>query len=147
MSRKKAKKKPTRPKWVIPVIIGVIGIAALAINTRLNQPDPGSLTYPTYTQEQINQGEILYQANCATCHGSEGRGNSRAVIPALDHSMHAWHHPDSQIAGMIRNGGFTMPAIGPDWSDEEITAVIAYIKEWWTPQQRASQASRADSLF
>lgn len=49
---------------------------------------------------------------------------------------------------MIRNGGFTMPAIGPDWSDEEITAVIAYIKEWWTPQQRASQARRAEnSLF
>lgn len=147
MSRKTAKKNRQKPKWVIPLIIGVLGVTALVINNRLNQPDPGSLNYPTYTQEQINEGEILYQANCATCHGSEGRGNSRAVIPALDHSMHAWHHPDSQIAGMIRNGGFTMPAIGPDWSDEEITAVIAYIKEWWTPQQRASQASRADSLF
>ena len=25
-------------------------------------------------------------------------------------------------------------------SDEQVTDVIAYIKEWWKPQQRAAQA-------
>lgn len=54
--------------------------------------------------------------------------------------MHAWHHPDSQIAEMIRGGSIPMPAVGPDWSDEDIDSVLAYIKQWWTPEQRAFQA-------
>ena len=139
MSRKVKKRRGPRPA-TIALASGVVIVVMFAVYARLSGGDAGPLTYPTYTAEQIAQGELYYQANCATCHGATGAGNSRAGIPALDGSMHAWHHPDSQIAAMIRQGGFMMPAVGPDWSDEQITAVTAYIKEWWTPQQRAAQA-------
>ena len=33
-----------------------------------------------------------------------------------------------------------MPAVGAEWSDEEVDAVVSYIKAWWTPQQRTAQA-------
>jgi mono/diheme cytochrome c family protein len=39
-----------------------------------------------------------------------------------------------------------MPAVGPEWPDEDITAVLAYVKQWWSPEQRTFQAevSRAN---
>jgi len=139
LSRKQKKRRSSRPATVA-LVSGII-VALIAIYAgNSGGRDAGPLTYPTYTDAQIQQGEVHYQANCASCHGVTGTGNSRASIPALDASMHAWHHSDALIATMIRQGGFMMPAVGPDWSDEQITEVIAYIKEWWTPRQRASQA-------
>lgn len=139
MSRKLKQRRRPRPS-TIALASGVVIIVMLAVYARIGSGGSGPLTYPTYPAEQIARGEQAYQANCATCHGVTGAGNSRAGIPALDGTMHAWHHPDSQIAAMIRQGGFMMPAVGPDWSDEQVTDVIAYIKEWWKPQQRAAQA-------
>ncbi len=34
-----------------------------------------------------------------------------------------------------------MPAWGDKLSDEEIDAILAFIKTWWTPEQRAAQSS------
>ena len=139
MSRKRKKRRGPRPA-TIALASGVVIVVMLAVYARMGSGAAGPLTYPTYTAEQIQQGDHYYQANGPTRPGATGAGNPRAGVPALDGSMHAWHHPDSQIAAMIRQGGFMMPAVGPDWSDEHIEAVTAYIKEWWTPQQRVAQA-------
>lgn len=91
--------------------------------------------------ETLALGQTLYQANCATCHGADGAGYASVQnAPAVNGSEHAWHHPDEQIVGLIRQGGMQMPAVGADWSDEEIEAVLGYVKAWWTPRQRAAQA-------
>lgn len=142
MSRKsKPARKDEFPLWrTFGAILGVGVVIALAIAFWPSGGGSEAGSYPTYSEEAIATGEQYFQANCATCHGSDGAGNTQAGIPALNGSMHAWHHPDSQIAGLIRHGGISMPAIGPDWSDEDITAVLAYIKQWWTPEQRAAQA-------
>ncbi len=58
----------------------------------------------------------------------------------MNGSQHAWHHSDEQIISQIRQGGMAMPAVGADWSDEEVDAVVSYVKAWWTPQQRDAQA-------
>ena len=86
-------------------------------------------------------GETIYSANCASCHGAEGEGYASIQnAPALNGSEHSWHHPDEQIIGLIRQGGMQMPAVGADWSDKEVEAVLGYVKAWWTPQQRKAQA-------
>ncbi|MCA9839990.1 MAG: c-type cytochrome [Trueperaceae bacterium] len=92
--------------------------------------------------EQITLGQEIYNANCALCHGETGTGYAQETIPApaLNGSMHAWHHSDDQILALIRQGGNVMPAVGKDWSDEEVEAVWAYVKQWWTLQQRKAQA-------
>ena len=99
------------------------------------------VTLPSYDVNQVVAGRELYAANCATCHGAEGQGYARAGVPApaLNGDMHAWHHPDSQIAGFIRRGVGQMPAVGASWSDEDVSAVLAYIKQWWEPEQLAAQ--------
>ena len=96
---------------------------------------------PSYPVEQVMAGRELYAANCMTCHGAQGQGYAQAGVPApaLNGDMHAWHHPDSQIAGIVRQGIGQMPAVGESWSDEDIAAVLAYIKQWWEPEQLAAQ--------
>jgi len=124
LSSKVKKRRGPRPA-TIALASGIVIVVMFAVYARLGGGDAGPLTYPTYTAEQIAQGEQYYQANCATCHGASGAGNPRAGVPALNGSMHAWHHPNSQIAAMIRRGGFMMPAVGPDGSDEQVIAVTA----------------------
>lgn len=122
--------------WLSGLLIVVGVIANVMVWFR---PFDARLEYPTYPATVISAGEVLYQASCSSCHGAEGEGNPAANVPALDASMHAWHHADSFYASQIQTGGIRMPAIAPEWSDEEVTAVLAYVKQWWEPRQRAFQ--------
>ena len=90
--------------------------------------------------EVLAQGEIVYQENCVACHGENGQGY---IGPALNGSAHAWHHPDPLLVSFIRDGipGTQMAAQGDNLTDEEINAVISYMKSWWSPQQRQKQQS------
>ena len=83
-------------------------------------------------------GRSLFQTHCATCHGPAGRGDSwRARLLFLrpgnlaDPAMASL--PDQYLADMIRHGGSTfgkpgMPSFGFVLSEEEIDAVIQYVR-------------------
>jgi mono/diheme cytochrome c family protein len=103
-------------------------------------------------------GGALYGAHCAACHGAEleGEPNWRqrkpdGLLPAPPHdqSGHTWHHPDGQLFEITKRG--TAALVGSDYrtamgpfgavlSDDEIRAVLAYIKSRWPENIRARQA-------
>lgn len=107
-------------------------------------------------------GAALYAENCASCHGAEleGQPNWRiagddGVLPAPPHDEtgHTWHHPDSLLFDYTRLGGQEalrrmgvtslksgMPAFGGALSDEEIRAILDYIKSRWPAEIRDHQA-------
>lgn len=106
---------------------------------------------PSDTQHVV-YGRSLYVSYCAACHGSKLEGqtpnwrergaNGRLPAPPHDASGHTWHHPDSVLFDITRNGmvpgrtapeGYesNMPAYAGILSDEEIIAVLAYIKSTW----------------
>ena len=68
--------------------------------------------------------------------------------PPHDETGHTWHHSDRNLFVLTKGGigavvpGYEsdMPAFGEILSDEEIAAVIAYIKSTWPERQRAFQA-------
>lgn len=129
--------------------LGAVALVAVVANLYVwFGPGRGSsgqtaLELPSYPVEQVLRGREYYQVNCATCHGEDGSGYAREGVPApaLNGSMHSWHHPDSQIAGFIRHGVGQMPAVGAAWSDAQINAVLSYIKQWWEPEQLAYQTA------
>ncbi len=90
----------------------------------------------------LQGGEELYVATCQRCHGDEtGAGGVPGAPPHHDEG-HTWHHPDAQLIDWILNGKpFTaMPAFGDRLNEADANATLAYIKTWWTDEQRAEQA-------
>lgn len=107
---------------------------------------------------QLQLGEDLYLRHCASCHGVELEGepdwrqrgpDGRLPAPPHDASGHTWHHPDSMLFEVTRDGmvppyapeGYQsdMPGFGDRLDDAEIVAIIEYIKHQWTDRERAYQ--------
>jgi mono/diheme cytochrome c family protein len=65
----------------------------------------------------INIGEALYTADCASCHGVDATGGSGPSIIGED---------ADEFFEVIREGEDDMPAF-PDYTDQDIFDVIAYI--------------------
>lgn len=111
---------------------------------------------------QVALGKAVYDQNCAACHGArlEGQPNWREKLPTgrmpappHDASGHTWHHPDDILFGITKYGlvpgkyappnySSDMPAFGGKLTDEQIWAVLAYIKSHWPKDIRASQVER-----
>jgi mono/diheme cytochrome c family protein len=108
---------------------------------------------------QVALGKSVYASQCASCHGArlEGQPNWREKLPSgrmpappHDATGHTWHHPDPVLFGITKHGLIPgkyappsyqsdMPAFGGTLSDEDIWAVLAYIKSSWPPEIRKSQ--------
>jgi len=104
----------------------------------------------------VAQGQAVYAAACASCHGAnlEGqadwrirRADGKLPAPPHDETGHTWHHPDAQLFAMTKFGpaavagleGYEtdMPAFEGTLSDNEIRAVLSYIKSTWPAEIRA----------
>lgn len=101
------------------------------------------------------RGQRIYAASCQACHGGPVGGAMMDYPPKHNASGHTWHHPDCELLEVITTGSGpmtrmmremmappgapTMPAWREKLSDDEIDAVLAYIKTMWTPEQREIQ--------
>ena len=107
---------------------------------------------------RLARGKAVYDAQCASCHGAKLEGqpnwrerlpNGRFPAPPHDATGHTWHHADELLFNITKNGiepyapaGYKsdMPAFRGRLSDDDIRAVIAYIKSTWPEEQRKLQA-------
>lgn len=137
-------------KKLIVVVLGavIIGVGAALYSTM--QGFGPAFIDPADTNLVI-QGKVIYANNCASCHGESLQGqpdwrqrlpSGRLPAPPHDKTGHTWHHPDAMLVDIVKNGlvpGKTappryesdMPAYGEVLTDEEIVAVITYIKSSW----------------
>lgn len=93
-------------------------------------------------QPSLERGESLYQANCLVCHGDRRGEGGNGLGPPHNEQGHTWHHPDAQLKEWVLGGRLFlgMPAFKDKLTDQEVEAILAYIKPWWTEEQRQSQA-------
>ncbi len=109
--------------------------------------------------DQLKRGELVYKRFCSLCHGANLEGqknwrirkpNGRLPAPPHDETGHTWHHADELLFGITKLGMIPpyapadyksdMPAWGDTLSDDDIWAVIAYIKSRWPEETRKIQA-------
>ena len=69
-------------------------------------------------------GDEMWEATCAKCHGPTGEGGYGPKIAGT-----ALVSDPQAVEQVIRNGFGTMPPVGRDWDDNEMTAITAYLKE------------------
>lgn len=139
----------------------IIGVAvALAVSACAATGDTPVIQPAAVGSDTYNLGQTVYNDQCASCHGASGEGQfpdaplqpditGRYGAPPHNENGHTWHHDDDLIIRIIREGGmgdpvnfYVMPALGSALSEDEIEAVIAYIKTMWTPEQQAAQRER-----
>ncbi len=131
-------------------LFGAIGVALLSGENPAADPD---------NAQQVARGKAIYDRDCASCHGArlEGQPNwqkklpgGRMPTPPHDASGHTWHHPDAVLFGITKHGlvpgkyappGYQsdMPAYATTLGDDEIWAVLAYIKSSWPREIRKAQ--------
>jgi mono/diheme cytochrome c family protein len=91
---------------------------------------------PDDLQEEISRGGTLFTANCASCHGSAGRGDGSAAASLLPKpaNLAAARFSDERLSSVLWNGiaGSSMPP----WRQlpaEDLRALIAYTQSLHVP--------------
>ena len=145
--------------WTAALLLGG-AVVAVAIGVYVLQ-NANRDTEPVYRLRPedasvIALGQRVYAAQCAACHGArlEGQPNwrergpdGRLPAPPHDATGHTWHHPDEVLFRLTKHGvakvanlkGYVsaMPAYEGVLSDEEIVAVLSWIKAQWPASIRA----------
>jgi mono/diheme cytochrome c family protein len=149
-----AKRRGGSPRTLIigGFLVLVAGVLAFSIfgTSRITSPNPNN-------PQAVALGQQVYAARCASCHGAklEGQPNWQQDLPTggrpappHDETGHTWHHNDQSLFTTVKYGGqatapqgykSNMPAFGGILSDEEIYAVLAYIKSTWSPDIQVAQ--------
>ncbi|MGM0575263.1 MAG: c-type cytochrome [Myxococcota bacterium] len=77
----------------------------------------------------LDQGRVLYQANCAKCHGPGGEGTETTAAVDVDFTSRVWHEKwsDEDLARIIVEGRPpNMPPV--PLSEPQLRDVIAYVR-------------------
>jgi mono/diheme cytochrome c family protein len=107
----------------------------------------------------LMEGENIYKAECASCHGVKLEGqpdwrtrrpDGRLPAPPHDANGHTWHHPNEQLFAIVKFGlvppnapeGYAsdMPAYVGILTDRQIENVLAWIESQWSPEIRQRRA-------
>lgn len=78
------------------------------------------------------QGEELYASVCAACHQADGRG-LEGVAKSLVGSRWALANPPQVVRIILhgKEGEMLMPPLGQSMTDEQIAAVLTYVRRSW----------------
>lgn len=145
----------------LAAIVAIVGttLAAAVVSVAFDaESQQSKVTFldQRFAETDLQRGKELYGDNCASCHGAELEGqpnwqrrleNGRMPAPPHDESGHTWHHSDRVLFEITKGGveavvpGYEsdMPAFVDVLTDDEIRAVLAFIKSTWPERQRAFQ--------
>lgn len=113
---------------------------------------------PSEAELIFGKGKQIY-ANCQGCHQPKGGGTPGQIPPLVNSS---WVKGDPKLAAAIVLNGLqgpiavngtpyngAMTAVGAAWSDEEIAAVLTYIRQSWNGEElvTAEQVAEARTMI
>ena len=147
-----------------PLVLGAAGLLALLLvagagyfSLRDNNRQAAAPLHSLRPDDPqvLRVGARIYAQQCAACHGAKGEGQPDwrdrgpdGLLPAPPHdaSGHTWHHPDEQLFAITQQGlaqlinqpdyRTAMPIYGGVLSDDEIVAVLSWIKAQWPLEVR-----------
>jgi len=108
-------------------------LAALVLAASCGTADDSDGNDPSAAAGDLESGQMLYEASCATCHGNDLRGTEQGP-PFLDATYAPNHHSDEAFFAAVANGvqphhwnfGPMPPLEG--LTDDDVGAIIAYVR-------------------
>lgn len=120
--------------------------AVISLITRWDQVPVGTIPEPdqpvAVSAESLALGSDLYSQSCTRCHGPTGQGTQRA--PALNVKSFLTTTNDSAMQQIITLGvpGTSMPAWGDRMPEEQIQAIVSFIRAWEASAPEVAQPVR-----
>src|SRR5262249_41328064 len=120
-------------------------------------PPPAGAKLPTSESSLlISLGKTVYDARCATCHGAQGEGKPPHWPPLANNQSIEMESAVNAIR-MVLNGGYPpstegnprpygMPPFAGLLSDNEVAAVVSYIRTAWGNRGAPVSARQANEL-
>jgi len=119
-------------------------------------PTPSSALPTTETRLLIGLGKTVYDARCAKCHGAQGEGKPPHWPPLANNQSIEMESAVNPIR-MVLNGGYPpgtkgnpmpygMPPFATLLSDDEVAAVVSYIRTAWGNRGAPVSAHQANEL-
>ena len=112
------------------IAILVVGLAFAGCGSG---SDPGS-EIPPQNPEAVARGSVLYEAHCASCHGSDLRGTDLGPSH-LSIVYEPNHHADIAFFLAVSRGSpahhwnFGNMEPVPGLTDEDVAAIVAFVRE------------------
>ena len=148
-----------RQQWLLAGLVLAGGLLIL-VGVWARGSNSAAVAIDVEDPQLVATGEDVYNTYCAACHGFDLEGEANWQQPNADGSFrapphdetgHTWHHNDSYLIESIKLGGVrlepnigvsAMPAYEGVLSDEQIAAVLAYIKSSWPSEILEAQSTR-----
>jgi mono/diheme cytochrome c family protein len=120
-------------------------------------PEPVVSTIPTTESSLLMRlGQTVYDTHCATCHGAQGRGMPPDYPPLAGNQSIQMASAVNPIR-LVLNGGYPpgtegnpmpygMPPFAQTLSDDEVAAVVSFIRSSWGNRGDAVSARQANEL-
>jgi len=126
-------------------------LQAVAVYLQSLPPRAPAAPAPFKRAASHEQGGQLYAQHCADCHGKDGRGVA-GVYPPLDGNTSVTEPTGINAIRSVLLGGFapatagnpqpySMPPFAQSLSDQDVAAVVGYIRQSWSNQAGAVQAA------
>ncbi|TDG06447.1 c-type cytochrome [Paraburkholderia guartelaensis] len=144
--------------------VRAVAVYLKSLPGRNNEVDksPKSTFVTEEAQRLVPLGRKIYESQCAVCHATEGQGKPPHFPPLADNQSIQMNSAVNPIR-MVLNGGYApgtrknpmpygMPPFAQSLSDEEVAAVVTYIRTAWgnhgTPvSEHEVNALRSAPLF
>lgn len=120
----------TRPPVTVHMAVGENAVAPAADEAA-----------PLSDAALIEMGEMLYTSNCAPCHQLNGEGRL-STFPALNRNPFVTVSDPTGVIDVVLHGRQIMPSFEVTLSDQEVAAVISYIRNAWNNQAPVVDAAQ-----
>lgn len=84
-------------------------------------------------QEKSSAGAGTFKSKCILCHGADGAGKTplgKQLQAANLGSKDVQKRPDAELQKIVHDGQANMPPFADQLSDEEISQVIRYVRQF-----------------
>lgn len=151
--------KPTPPTLILLLAAALTGCdsAETSIKEETKKVQAAALS-DNEIGALMSQGEAIYINKCLMCHQTDGTGAptmspSLAGLPAMLDDDATWHIQTVLLGvgggapSLEGSGDYRMPMAGfPELSDEQVAAVLTYVRRSWDNEGRAINPAKVTAV-
>lgn len=116
-----------KKKILLVFVLIVVSFVAVKSTAFVNVKESNT----TFAVVEKEEAKDLYAQHCARCHGADGKGNTALgrTFKAPDLTKpNIQRRSNSRFTKSIKNGRGNMPAFAKKLSDQDIAALILYVR-------------------